>query len=238
MVRTIGWFIYFWWRLFALQPSLFRVKALDRAGNIAERDELVANKAREWAKSLVLLSGCKIKVTGEEHIPKDEAVLFVSNHQGNFDIPILLGFIKKSKAFVAKNELRKFPIVSTWMEYMNCIFMARDNPRESIKAINHGAEILKEGYSLVIFPEGTRSKDGTLGVFKPGALKLATKSGVCIVPVTIKGSNKIMQKGSFIIKPAQVEVIISPAIKMENGVDKDTKSLTENARNIISENLC
>ncbi len=238
MVRTIVWFIYFWWHLFTLQPSLCRIKALDKAGNIVERDALVSNKAKGWARSLVSLSGCKVEVTGEEHIPEDEAVLFVSNHQGNFDIPILLGFIKKPKAFVAKNELRKFPIIGTWMKYMNCIFMDRDNPRESIKAINHGAKILKEGYSLVIFPEGTRSKDGTLGVFKPGAFKLATKSGVCIVPVTIKGSNQIMKKGSFIIKPAEVEVVISPAIKMEQGLDKDTKALAENVRNIISENLC
>lgn len=237
MIRTIIWFICFWMKLIALIPDSFKVKALKKSGDTAKADIIVNNIVKEWARSLVLLSGCKIKVIGEENIPKDRTVLFVSNHQGNFDIPILLGFIEKPKAFVAKEELEKFPLVSTWMKYMNCVFMDRDNPRKSIKAINEGIKILKEGYSMVIFPEGTRSKDGNLGEFKAGGLKLATKSGVCIIPITIKGSNQIMTKGSFIIKPSEVEVIISPPVEMKEDFIKDTKQLTETVRNTILRNL-
>lgn len=237
MIRTIIWFIHFWISLIALIPDVFKVKELKKSGNITQVDEIVDKIVKKWAKDLVLLSGCKIKVVGEEHIPKDRAVLFVSNHQGNFDIPILLGFIEKPKAFVAKKELEKFPLVSTWMKYMNCVFMDRDNARESIKAINQGIKILKEGYSLVIFPEGTRSKDGNLGEFKAGSLKLATKSGACIIPVTIKGSNQIMKKGSFIINPSEVDVIISPPVEIEDDLSKDTKVLTETVRNTIFRNL-
>ncbi len=237
MIRTIRWFLHFGVSLLGLFPILCKVKYLDRFEKIIERDKIVSKTAREWSRELIALSGCEIKVTGEEYIPKNDPVLFVSNHQGNFDIPILLGFIQKPKAFVAKEELRKFPMVSIWMKYMNCIFMDRNNPRESIKAINEGVKILKEGYSLVIFPEGTRSKDGKLGEFKAGALKLATKSGVPIIPITIKGSNGIMEKGSFMIKPAKVEVIIAPPIKTKDNLGKETKGLTETVRNIISKNL-
>lgn len=237
MIRTIMWFICFWIKLIVLIPDSFKVKALKESGEIAQADLIVNKIVKNWAKSLVLLSGCEIKVIGEENIPKDKPVLFVSNHQGNFDIPILLGFIEKPKAFVAKEELEKFPLVSTWMKYMNCVFMNRNNSRESIKAINEGIKILKEGYSLVIFPEGTRSKDGNLGEFKAGALKLATKSGVSIIPVTIKGSNQIMKKGSFVIRPSKVEVIISAPVDMNEAFSKDTKELTQTVKNIIDRNL-
>ncbi|CAH2213288.1 lysophospholipid acyltransferase family protein [Tepidibacter aestuarii] len=237
MFRTIRWFIYFWYSLISLIPDVKKVKKLDEQGDIAQKDQIVYEKASNWAKTLVELSGANVNIIGEENIPKDEAVLFVSNHQGSFDIPILLGFIKKPKAFVAKEELRKFPFISKWMEYMNCIFLNRSNNRESIKAIKQGINNLRQGYSMVIFPEGTRSEDGKLGEFKPGALKLATKSKVRIVPITISGSNNIMKKGSFIISPAEVDVMISKAIEIEEGMDKDTKSLTENIRNIINDNL-
>ncbi|KNF08345.1 1-acyl-sn-glycerol-3-phosphate acyltransferase [Gottschalkia purinilytica] len=237
MLRTIVWFIYFWVSLVLLLPSLLRVKILDKSGNIAKRDEVVNRKVKKWAKSVLVLSGCEVNVIGEENVPEDGSVLFVSNHQGNFDIPILLTYIQKPKAFLAKSELKKLPMINKWMKYLNCIFLDRKNPRESIKAINNGVEILKEGYSLVVFPEGTRSKDGKLGEFKSGSLKLATKSGVPIVPVTIKGSNKIMEKGSLIIRPAKVEIIISPPIEVNDNQSKDTKELTEVARKAICENL-
>lgn len=237
MFRTIRWFIYFWYSLIALIPDMKNANKLDEQGDIAKKDQLVYEKASNWAKTLVELTDTKVNIIGEDNIPKDEAVLFVSNHQGNFDIPILLGFINKPKAFVAKEELRKLPLLRTWMEYMNCIFLNRSNNRESIKAIKQGINNLKQGYSMVIFPEGTRSKDGNLGEFKPGALKLATKSKCRIVPVTINGSKNIMTKGSFIIKPAEVEVIISKPMEIEEGMDKDTKVLTENIRNIIKANL-
>ncbi|MEJ8553030.1 lysophospholipid acyltransferase family protein [Tepidibacter sp. Z1-5] len=237
MLRTIRWFIYFWYSLIALIPDMKKVKKLDEQGDIPKKDQIVYAKASNWAKALVELSGTKVNVIGEDNIPNNEAVLFVSNHQGNFDIPILLGFIKKPKAFVAKEELKKLPLLRTWMEYMNCIFLNRSNNRESVKSIKQGINNLKQGYSMVIFPEGTRSKDGKLGEFKPGALKLATKSKVSIVPVTINGSKDIMKKGSFIIRPAEVEVIISEPVEITEGMDKDTKSLTENIKNIIKSNL-
>ena len=127
-------------------------------------------------------------------------------------------------------------MLSGWMKSMNCVFMDRDNPRESIRAIKDGTELLKEGYSLVLFPEGTRSKDGNLGEFKAGGLRLATKSKVDILPITINGTKDIMNKDSLIIRPAKVKVIVSPLIKVDE-YDGDTKELTEVIHNIISQNL-
>ncbi len=237
MFRTITWIFYFIFRILILTPKLIKVKSLDKQNRIEDKDKLAYSIAKSWGKDLVEQSGSKVKVVGKENIPKDEPVLFVSNHQSNLDIPILLGFIDKPKAFVAKVEMSKFPVLSTWMKLINCIFIDRGNARESLKAIKAGIKLLKGGYSLVIFPEGTRSKDGNLMEFKPGSLKLATKSGVPIVPVTIKGANEIMPSGKLVIRPANVELIVSKPIYMDDDIVKDSNALTETVRNIINENL-
>lgn len=235
MIRTIIWFIYFWlYQVFAL-PVLLWVWYLDKRHKVTARDRQVHRVVLHWSRSLVKLTGSQIKITGLENVPAQGAVLFVSNHQGRFDIPLILGFIDKPKAFIAKKELAKLPMVSTWMKYMKCIFMDRKNVRQSLKAINKGAEYLKEGYSQVIFPEGTRSRDGRMGEFKAGSFKLATKSGVPIIPITIKGSNQIMPNNTLLLKPAKVEMVISPPV--DPGQFSEIKDLALHVRGIVEAKL-
>lgn len=237
MIRTIILAIYLIPALILSIPSLMRAKALDRKGKLEERNRLAFKVVGKMSRNLIKLSGSQVKVIGEENIPNDEAVLFISNHQSNFDIPLLLGFIDKPKAFIAKVELAKIPILSRWMKAMGCIFIDRGNVRQSLRAINEGANLLKAGHSLVIFPEGTRSKDGQLGEFKHGSFKLATKSNAPIIPVTIKGANKIMPKGKLAIRPSNVEVIISKPIYIDEEIKKDSRALVDKVKNIIKENL-
>lgn len=236
MFRTIFWFIYFWVYLIAVLPTLGRINRLAKFGKAAEHDQLVAQTVQKWARSLVKLAGVNVQILGEENIPSG-TVLFVSNHQGNFDIPILLGYIKKPKAFIAKIELQKLPLIPSWMNHMKCIFMDRSDIRQSLKVINQAADLLQEGYSMVIFPEGTRSKDNSLRDFKPGSLKLAFKAGVPIIPVTIRDSYKIMEQNGFIIKPAQVEIIISKPIPTTGLTKEQAAELPEKVRSIIQNNL-
>jgi 1-acyl-sn-glycerol-3-phosphate acyltransferase len=233
-LRTIIWFVYFGAVLLKLMPALKRVRELYRKGNLKERDALVDQKVKEWSRSLVRLSGTKVTVNGEENIPTDTAVLFVSNHQGNFDVPLLLGFIQKPKAFISKMEVKRMPFIGTWMEQLNCLFMDRKNVRQSVKAINEGAELLQQGTSLVIFPEGTRSKSDTIAEFKAGSFKLATKSGVPIIPITISGSYKIMEQQRFWIKPADVHIEVHPPIFP---VQQEAKELAKTTELIIKEGI-
>lgn len=234
MLRTIIWFIYFWGYLIIILPNLIRVRALHRAQKIEQRDREADRIVKKWGRSMVNISGSKVIVTGEEHIPLRGGVVFISNHQGNFDIPILLGFIDKPKAFIAKKELKKFPLISSWMYYMNCVFMDRSSARAGLKAIQEGVAFLKQGYSQIIFPEGTRSRGEQLGEFKPGSFKLATKAGVPIVPVTIKGSYKIMEANGGLIKPAVVEMFISEPVPTAGLSKVETEQLPEKVRNIIT----
>lgn len=237
MLRTIGWFIYFWLYLIIIQPTLLRVNRLEGMGKIAEHDQLTYQTAKKWAHSLVKLAGVSVVTKGEENIPSEGPVLFVSNHQGNFDIPLLIGYIDKPKAFIAKIELLKLPLIRTWMTHLKCVFMDRSDIRQSLKVINQAADHLKEGYSMVIFPEGTRSKGDKLGEFKPGSLKLALKAGVPIVPIVIRGSYKIMEQNGFIIKPTHVEITIFEAIPTTGLTKEQVSELPERVRKTIEQGL-
>ncbi len=237
MIRTIIWFIYFWLYLVYLIPSLLKVKNLDKAGNIKERDKIVNEVAAKWSQALLKIAGVTVKVSGNENVPDNEAVVFVSNHQGNFDIPILLASIEKPKAFIAKTELANMPLISTWMKYMNCVFMDRSNIRQSLKVISQASDYVKEGYSMSIFPEGTRSKGEKMGEFKPGSMKLALKAEATIVPVAIRGSYKIMEENGFIIKPGLVEVVIAEPIPTQGLTKEQARNLPDLVRERIQSEL-
>lgn len=233
MLRTLIWFAYFWISLVIYLPAMFKLKNLSDAEKRTFADE----KAREWAGRLLKLAGCSVELKGENLIPKDETVLYVCNHQSNFDIPLTICYLPKTKGFIAKVEMLKMPLVRTWMKYLSCVFMDRDDPRQQVKSISAGIEILKSGQSMVIFPEGTRSRDGSVKEFKAGGLKLATKSGVTIVPVTIKGAIHLMEKGSWIIKPAKVEIIISEPIYITAEMNRETIQLSERVKDCIESKL-
>jgi len=192
-----------------------------------EQHRFSAKEARLWAKRLLNLAGAKVVVKGEVNLPIQTPVLFVSNHQGAFDIPLLMANLDRPFGFIAKEELSKLPFVNQWMRYLRCVFIKRGNPREAIKAINDGIALLKSGHSLMVFPEGTRSKDGQLLEFKAGSLKLATKSGVAVVPITIDGSRHLMKADKWIIQPASVTITLHPAIPADSVASMDTQTLCD-----------
>lgn len=234
MIRTIIWFIYFWLYLIVSIPKYFIMKSRETSSYPVHKFDADMNKiVKHWSRSLVKLAGGKVDVYGEEKIPTDEAVVFVSNHQGNFDIPVILGFIEKPKGFIAKIEIKKMPLLGDWMRFLKCIFMDRSNPRAALKGINEGAEFVKNGYSLVIFPEGTRSPDGHVKEFKQGSLKLALKAKATVIPVAISGTYDMMKKGQKRIKPAHVTVRIGEPIDTAELSGHESKMLTDNVKTQI-----
>lgn len=236
MIRTALVGLYLAIFLIVTSPALLMVKYYEKTGKKEKRDRLVENETRFWAKSMLFLTGAKIKVKGMENIPKNEPVVFISNHQSDYDILILLGYVDTLKGFVAKIETEHIPIISSWMRALKCVFMDRKNIKKAVEAINQGAEVVKSGYNLVIFPEGTRAKCNKMGEFKAGSFKLATKAKAKIVPITIKGSYKLFEeKGHF--APADVEVIISQAIDTSELSREETKTLHDKVYDIVKSNL-
>lgn len=237
MLRTIIWFFYFGLHLVFTLPQLLHAKYLGIRGKISERDKVAASQARKWARCLVWLSGAKVSIIGQENIPQNSEVVFIGNHQGNFDIPLFLGYVNKPMGFIAKIEMTKMPIISSWMKYLYCVFMDRNDIRQSVSAINEGISNLKKGHSIVIFPEGTRGRGNPTGEFKQGSFKLATKAEVPIVPVTMKGSYKLFEANNGKIRPAKVEIIISPPIETKDLTPQEIKELPNKVRNIIISKL-
>ncbi|WP_294743678.1 1-acyl-sn-glycerol-3-phosphate acyltransferase [uncultured Exiguobacterium sp.] len=222
MIRTVIWFIYFGLVLPCTLPFLPSAK---RRTHLA-RYAFVQRVASVWANSLLRLAGVRVNVTGREHIPANEPVVFISNHQGNFDVPILLGKIDKPKAFISKIEVNKIPIVNVWMNLMGCVMIDRKDRRQSLKAIRSGVDTIKDGQSMIIFPEGTRSKGGPMAEFKAGSFTLATSSGARVVPVAISGSYRVMEKTGK-IRPATVEVTILPSIDPSTMTQKELVQTVE-----------
>lgn len=216
--------------------NLHRIKinSLTKKGDFKKREAYIHKITTRWAKFVMKLSGAKITIIGQENIPKDKTVLFISNHQSNFDIPLLMSSIDVPKGFIAKKELEKWPMISIWMKYTNCIFMDRNNLRKSAEAIVEGTKLLKNGYSMVIFPEGTRSKGGPVGEFKAGSFKLATKSKCPIVPVTIDGTYKLLEANNNWIKSDTVRIIIHPPIDVTSLSKEESENLHNTVRSIIS----
>lgn len=188
-----------------------------------------------FMEKIIKISGARVKVTGFEALDKNETYLFVSNHQSNFDIPILYTYSPIKMAFVAKQEMRKIPIMGKLMELRGHIFMNRDNPKDAVKSIKKGIDVLKSGASLAVFPEGSRSKGAAIGSFKPGALRLAMKSGVKVVPIVINGSYNLMEANGGRVKPADVEIKCLEPLNPKNY--KDAVKLTEELETIIKNEL-
>lgn len=241
MIRTIRWFIYFWLYQLKLRPALKKADACLESGDLEGHNAILKKHAPKWASDLLLATDCSIRVIGEENIraglemSKTDSVLFVSNHQGNFDIPILISLLPVPTGFVAKDTLERMPMLNRWMKHIGCIFLDRDNARKAAASINQGVRQLKDGHSMVIFPEGTRSRDGQIGEFKAGALKLGTKAAVPIVPIAINGSINMMKKNSWLIQPAKVTVTFLPPIDIETVTTTDTIPLTEDIRSLIEQ---
>lgn len=229
MLRTIYWYTHFaitvLWKTF----DLYKLKKLKPIISERDFDIITEDITAKWAQAQIKASGAKADIHGLENIPKDEAVLFVSNHQGNFDIAFFMADIRKPKGFIAKTEVLKIPLLREWMENIHCLFINRNDIKQSAQTIMAGIELLKNGRSLVVFPEGTRSKGGPIGDFKSGSFKLATKSNAKIIPVTIDGSYRVMEANNNKIKPALVKITIHPPI--------DTKSLSKDEQSALPETV-
>ena len=177
-----------------------------------------------WALGVVkLLSGAKITVKGLENIPDDTAVLYVSNHRSFFDIIIGYTLVKPLCGFVSKIEIKKVPILSSWMKRMHCLFLDRSDIKAGMKMVLDGVDNLKNGISVFICPEGTRGKtDDSLKEFKEGSLKMAEKAKVPVIPVAFNNTSALFEDHFPFIKKARVVVEFGKPIYPDK-LDKEQK---------------
>ncbi|MBD5638203.1 1-acyl-sn-glycerol-3-phosphate acyltransferase [Clostridium botulinum] len=215
---------------------IIKLKYLKRKGNKEEIEKYINKSVLGWANFIVKGIGIRINKKGLENVP-DGPCLFVGNHQGLLDVPVIVSSLDRYVGFVAKKEMLKLRILTYWMKEMKCVFMDRQNVRAAVKTINEGVENLKNGYSMLIFPEGTRSRGENLGEFKKGSMKLGIKAGVPIVPIAINGSYKVREANGGKIKAADVDLIVCPPIYPKELSKEEQNNLSETIKEIIQKEL-
>lgn len=178
----------------------------------------------QWGFKLILkVTGVETIVIGEENVP-DEPVLYIGNHRSFFDILLTYSRCPRLTGYVAKKEMKKIQLLSTWMKYLYCLFLDRENIKEGLKTILQAIEYVKQGISICIFPEGTRNKGEELSMlpFKDGAFKIATKTNCAIVPVSMNNTAEMLENHFPKVKRTKVVVEYGKPI-YPNELDKETK---------------
>jgi 1-acyl-sn-glycerol-3-phosphate acyltransferase len=181
--------------------------------------------------------GIRVTIEGREKVTAGKTYLFLSNHQGNFDGPVLTHAIPRNWKALIKKEMMQLPFLSLVLKQAQFVPIERLNPKQARMGIEHGARLLAEGNSFLAFPEGTRSRDGRLGEFKKGAFIMAIKAQVPIMPITITGSAAIQPPGSYAIRSGRIHVIFHDPIPTV-GMDLEGRNrLIERTRQVIASGL-
>jgi 1-acyl-sn-glycerol-3-phosphate acyltransferase len=193
--------------------------------------------AQVWGRSILAVSGVQVRVEGRERIDPGAAFICMSNHQSNFDIPVLLGYLPMPFRWLAKAELFKIPIFGRAMRGAGYIPIDRSDRPAAIDSLRKAADAVRSGVSVVIFPEGTRSPDGRLKPFKKGGFVMAIEAGVPIMPVALRGTFDIMPKSRLLIRPAEVTLAIGAPIATTGYRLHTKETLMEDVRNALQQLL-
>jgi 1-acyl-sn-glycerol-3-phosphate acyltransferase len=200
---------------FVLSSMAFISTAFDRKGDFFRWCPWT------WSKCILWTFGIKVTVEGLEYIDLKKPYIFVSNHASMADIPTVLVALNGKVNFVFKKELTAVPIWGWALRYGPFIMIDRSNPRDALASIERAVQTIRRGHSVILFPEGTRTRNGKLQPFKRGAFSLAAKSGVPVVPMIINNTFGILPKGSLHVRSANISVILEKPIFTEGIKGKD-----------------
>lgn len=188
-------------------------------------------------KMILAISGVTVDASGMENVPKDKAVLYVANHRGIFDVLLVYTTVPTATGFVSKKEVEKLPFIRTWMGFLNCLFLDRQNIKEGFKTILAGIEKIKQGYSIFIMPEGTRNKGEGVLPFHEGSFKLAEKTGCPIIPVAITNTDKALEKHMPWITKTSTSIRYGQPIYVNELTKEEKKFLGVHSKKIIESML-
>ncbi len=192
--------------------------------------------SRQGCRLALLLAGVRVRYVGEENLTAYPTALFVSNHVSNIDPPALFAALPRI-AVILKKELRSIPLLGYVMQMGSFIYVDRRNRASRKQAMEQAVQALKDGVSLLVFPEGTRSQDGNLLPFRPGPFAMAIESGRPIVPITVHGARERMPKGTLKISPGEVTLVFHPPAITEGLGDSDRGALMERVRTMMQQEL-
>lgn len=196
------------------------------------RNKLSNPLMKIWTNAVLFIYGIKVKVYGAENIDPAKGKIYISNHASYMDIFVQLAKLPDNVRMIYKKEINRVPVLGWAMYCAGFVALDRNRVREAMKSLDKAAGRVKKGLSVVIYPEGTRTIDGSIGEFKRGMFFLADKAKADIVPVTLKGTYEIMPMGSSRVRPGVVEMIIGKPVEY-----KKDKQLLEELRSTIVSNF-
>lgn len=194
--------------------------------------------ARTWCRLIAATTGMRVRVHGLENLPAEGVpVVYMANHQSYMDIPVLYGFLPVQFRIIAKESLFNVPFMGWHLTRAGNIPINRTNRREAMRSMTRASERIREGTSVVVFPEGTRSRTGVLQELKAGSFKLAVSAGVPIVPITIVGTCKVLEKDSLIFHPGIVDMHINAPVETAGTTSAQLDALITRVHAEIAEPL-
>ena len=190
--------------------------------------------AANWGKIMAWLTPMFVTVEGSENLDKSRTYVVVSNHQSQYDIFLVYGWLDLDLKWVMKAEIRKIPGVGLGCEKAGHIFVERGNPEQTRKSVSDALSRVGDGVGVLFFAEGSRSIDGKLRPFKKGAFRLAASRGLPVLPVTIVGTRNIQRAKSMKITPGKARLVIHPAIEVNGDDPQDIRELMTQTRDAIA----
>jgi 1-acyl-sn-glycerol-3-phosphate acyltransferase len=233
---------YHWWRtVFFLIPAITVYTILLGAASIASsafdrRGHFAHRCARAWSWLILRTTGVRVRVEGLERIEAGRTYIFVSNHQSIYDIPVIFASLPYQLRIIAKESLARFPVLGWHLRRGGHLFVDRQHP-DRAGILKRWRTLVSEGLSLIIFAEGTRSRDGRTARFKAGSFLLAIEAGLPIVPLAVIGTRKVMPKGRLRTEPADVELLVHDPIQppaLQAPTVHDAKALADRVHQVVS----
>jgi 1-acyl-sn-glycerol-3-phosphate acyltransferase len=228
-----------WWRtVFFLIPAIgvytIVLGTLSLLSSVFERNGYFAHWcARTWSRLILATTGVRVDVTGLDRLTPDRTYVFVSNHQSIYDIPILFWSLPYQLRIIAKESLGSFPFLGWHLRRTGHMLVDRRRP-DRTRIFGWASRLVSNGLSLIIFPEGTRSRDGRVARFKGGSFFLARQEGLPIVPLSIVGSRHVMLKGRLATYPGAVRLVVHDPIDTRELAGLDAKDFGERVRRVIA----
>lgn len=190
----------------------------------------LAMARRCWAPGLLWVGGMRLEIEGLDRVDWSRPCFFAANHQSIVDVLALYRALPVPLLFILKEELRRVPFLGWYVSAMGMIFLPRDRRRQSLENLQQCRQRIAEGFSLLMFPEGTRSRDGKLRRFKPGIFLPVIEAGAPVVPVVLEGPDRILPPGGFRVRPGTIRLVIGEPVDADGLTPTDRRKLAERVR--------
>jgi 1-acyl-sn-glycerol-3-phosphate acyltransferase len=228
---------YYWTFLVAFLLLVFIGVPAIAIGHILRRffgvEDFIFPPAKFGCRGYVWAAGARVHVSGLERLDRDQAYVFVANHQSNLDPPMLFSCLGHNVGAIAKIELFRIPIMKQGFPLAHVVPIDRSNSERAVQSTRRGAEELRRGHSLMAFPEGTRTVDGQVKKFKKGVFYMAIEAGVPIVPVVVNDTRLVMRKGEKRVVPGDVYLEVLPPVSVDGYTTDDARELIEHVHDLI-----